>query len=202
MFRLRCTGRATAAVRPARREGTAEVASRFVARRRPAGDAPAEGPREPAPRAQLGSWLEGPGGSRPDDQPWPGYRRGLPESGPGSVASQGRRAAQLVLDILLSALMGGLVNLWVSDPTPGQRNLAASAAFVLSVGVLTAVSGQSLGMRLLGLSAVRLADGGPPRPLGALVRAVLLLLLVPALVYDRDLRGLHDRAAGVIVLRT
>jgi len=30
----------------------------------------------------------------------------------------------------------------------------------------------------------------------------LLVLLVPALVMDRDGRGLHDRAAGAVVVRT
>jgi uncharacterized RDD family membrane protein YckC len=34
-----------------------------------------------------------------------------------------------------------------------------------------------------------------------LVRTLLLLLLVPALVFDKDLRGLHDKAARTIVIR-
>jgi hypothetical protein len=33
------------------------------------------------------------------------------------------------------------------------------------------------------------------------VRTILLLLVVPALIADRDLRGLHDRAANTIVIR-
>ncbi len=36
----------------------------------------------------------------------------------------------------------------------------------------------------------------------ALVRTILLLIVVPALITDRDLRGLHDRAANTIVIRT
>jgi uncharacterized RDD family membrane protein YckC len=42
------------------------------------------------------------------------------------------------------------------------------------------------------------------RPVGfgwALLRTLLLLAVVPPLVTDRDLRGLHDRAANTIVLR-
>jgi hypothetical protein len=34
-----------------------------------------------------------------------------------------------------------------------------------------------------------------------LLRTVLLLLVVPPLVLDRDLRGLHDKAARTVVLR-
>jgi len=44
--------------------------------------------------------------------------------------------------------------------------------------------------------------GGRPVGFGwALVRTVLLLTVVPALITDRDLRGLHDRAADTIVIR-
>jgi uncharacterized RDD family membrane protein YckC len=35
-----------------------------------------------------------------------------------------------------------------------------------------------------------------------LLRTVLLLLVVSPLVLDKDLRGLHDRAARTIVIRT
>ena len=37
--------------------------------------------------------------------------------------------------------------------------------------------------------------------LWGLVRTVLLLTVIPPLVTDRDLRGLHDRAANTIVIR-
>jgi uncharacterized sporulation protein YeaH/YhbH (DUF444 family) len=36
----------------------------------------------------------------------------------------------------------------------------------------------------------------------AVIRTVLLCLLIPPVVYNADGRGLHDRAAGTIVLRT
>jgi hypothetical protein len=35
-----------------------------------------------------------------------------------------------------------------------------------------------------------------------LVRTVLLVLVVPAVVYDRDYRGLHDRASNAVVVRS
>jgi hypothetical protein len=34
-----------------------------------------------------------------------------------------------------------------------------------------------------------------------LIRTVLLLLVVPAAVWDRDSRGLHDKAAGAVQVR-
>jgi hypothetical protein len=35
-----------------------------------------------------------------------------------------------------------------------------------------------------------------------LVRTALLCLVIPAIVVDRDGRGLHDRAAASVVVRT
>jgi uncharacterized RDD family membrane protein YckC len=47
-----------------------------------------------------------------------------------------------------------------------------------------------------------LLDGRRPGFGAAVIRTVLLCLLIPPVVYDTDGRGLHDRAANTIVLRT
>jgi len=39
---------------------------------------------------------------------------------------------------------------------------------------------------------------GPWRPI---VRTVLLLLVVPALIWDSDQRGFHDKLAGTVLIR-
>ncbi len=72
--------------------------------------------------------------------------------------------------------------------------------FAAEVYLLTALTGFTLGKRLVGLRVARL-DGKPVGLLWALVRTLLLLAVVPPLVFDRDLRGLHDRAANTIVIR-
>ena len=140
-----------------------------------------------------------------DDTPYPGKRFGLPKEGPNSVAPMGRRVAALVVDWVLCELIVAAVT---------RHSLFAGAAdshyfatmywtllvFALEVWVLTAVSGLTVGKRLLGIRTVR-TDG---RRIGfgwALLRTVLLLFVVPALLSDRDLRGLHDRAAETIVVR-
>ena len=56
------------------------------------------------------------------------------------------------------------------------------------------------GMRLTRIRCVRFADGGIIGVPRALLRGVLLALVVPALIMDANLRGLHDRAAGSIVV--
>ncbi|HVT70245.1 MAG TPA: RDD family protein, partial [Trebonia sp.] len=43
--------------------------------------------------------------------------------------------------------------------------------------------------------------GGAPGFGWAALRTLLLLVVIPACLTDRDLRGLHDRAADTIVVR-
>jgi uncharacterized RDD family membrane protein YckC len=70
--------------------------------------------------------------------------------------------------------------------------------FAVQDCLLTALTGFTLGKRLLGLRVVRL--DGRPVGLRAVPRTVLLMLVIPALMMDRDLRGLQDKAAGTIVV--
>jgi uncharacterized RDD family membrane protein YckC len=44
-------------------------------------------------------------------------------------------------------------------------------------------------------------DGRPLTLLGAFLRTVLVLLVVPAVVFDRDTRGLHDKAVKAVQIR-
>lgn len=74
------------------------------------------------------------------------------------------------------------------------------AVFGLAQLVLVGTDGSSIGHRLTGLRVVRL-DGGWAGPLPAAVRTALLCLAVPALIWDADQRGLHDRAAGTVLIR-
>jgi uncharacterized RDD family membrane protein YckC len=76
----------------------------------------------------------------------------------------------------------------------------ALAIFAAENFLLTALTGLTLGKRLTGIRVARL-DGKPVGFGWALVRTVLLLAVIPPLVTDRDLRGLHDRAANTIVIR-
>lgn len=80
---------------------------------------------------------------------------------------------------------------------PGYWSLVPLALDYL-VG-LTLV-GQTLGMRLLSLRVIRTDR---PVPIGlarAASRTFLLFLLIPALVFDRANRGLHDRVSDTVVV--
>ena len=125
--------------------------------------------------------------------------------GPGSAAPMGRRLAALLVDWVLCYLIAsGLTRhnvFTVTDAHYGQAQVVALLLFALEVYLLTAVSGLTVGKRLLSLRTVR-TDGSRPGFTWAAVRTVLLLFVIPACLSDRDLRGLHDRAADTIVVRT
>jgi len=88
----------------------------------------------------------------------------------------------------------------VGEKDPASTQSVAVSVFAAEIFLLTALTGFTLGKRLLGLRVVRL-DGQPVGLLSSLIRTVLFLLVVPPLVLDADLRGLHDRAARTIVIR-
>jgi len=122
---------------------------------------------------------------------YPGQRFGLPERGPGSVASMPRRVLALCIDWLLSMVIA----YWLT-----HSQFWTIAVFAIEVYLLTAFGGSTVGKRLLGIRVIRV-DGGPVGFGWALVRTAILLTVVPPLLTDRDLRGLHDRAANTIVVR-
>ena len=122
---------------------------------------------------------------------YPGQHLGLPERGRGSVASMPRRVVALLIDWLLSMVIA----YWLT-----KSQFWTIAVFAVEVYILTALGGSTVGKRLVGIRTVRI--GGGPIGFGwALVRTALLLTVVPPLLTDRDLRGLHDRASNTIVVR-
>jgi hypothetical protein len=143
-----------------------------------------------AQQRRTSGWLSGilmPRGS----SRYPGEELGLPEEGAGSASRMGRRVLALCVDWLLCSLIALSI---------AHSQYWTIAVFATEVYLLTALTGFTAGKRLLGIRVVRL-DGKPVGLLWSLVRTVLLLLVVPPLVTDSDLRGLHDRAANTLVVR-
>ena len=152
-------------------------------------------------RQAIGSWLSGPRAALEDAGAEFGYRGeqlGLPEDGPGSIARPGRRFGALAVDWGLCMLIAyGLITEGYDGQSTGNWALLVFLVLsVLTVGTL----GFTPGKRLFGLRVVAL-ETGRVQPLRALVRTVLLCLAVPALVWDRDGRGLHDRLARTVEVR-
>ena len=109
-----------------------------------------------------------------------------------------------VVAVYVGAVVAGLVIAVVVLPLP--------LAFLYEVWP-TAVSGQTIGKRLVGVKVVASGEGGPPGWAGSslrwLIPAVLSALssglfgLVAYLwcLWDADRQGLHDKAAGTIVVK-
>jgi len=77
---------------------------------------------------------------------------------------------------------------------------ATLAVFATAQIVLLLTANGSLGHLLLGMRVVPIAGGylGWWRPI---VRTLLICLVIPAVIWDRDQRGAHDRLAGTVLVR-
>jgi uncharacterized RDD family membrane protein YckC len=133
---------------------------------------------------------------------YPGERFGLPESGPRSVANMGRHLGALVIDWFACMLIvfAALHPRTLDSAAISHLQTWTLVVFAIETYVLTALTGLTLGKRLVRIRVARL-DGKPVGFVWSLVRTLLLLTVIPPLVTDRDLRGLHDRAANTIVIR-
>ncbi|MEU9126705.1 RDD family protein [Kitasatospora sp. NPDC048540] len=151
-------------------------------------------------REALGSWIDGPKAAAERmgaDFGYRGERLGLPKEGPGSIAGPGRRIGALFVDGWLVSLVAyGLI----ARGDQAAANLWTTPLFYVVTVLLLATAGFTVGKRIFGLRVVRL-DGGRATIPQILLRTLLLCLLVPALVWDRDTRGLHDKAVGTVEIR-
>lgn len=123
---------------------------------------------------------------------WPGKRLGLPESGPRSVGRLGRRILALLIDwgsAVLVSVAFFHYNAW-----------ATLGVFAIAQVVFLLTANGSIGHLVLGLRVVPVAGGylGPWRPFA---RTALLCLVIPAVIWDRDQRGMHDRLVGTVLVR-
>ncbi|MBX3087942.1 MAG: RDD family protein [Cryobacterium sp.] len=125
------------------------------------------------------------------EQRWPGERLGLPESGPRSIARPGRRIGALVVDWALSVVISIAFFEYAAFATLG--------IFALTQIVFLISASGSIGHLIFRMRVVPMRGGwiGPWRPI---VRTLLLCLVIPALIWDRDQRGLHDKAAGTLIV--
>lgn len=151
-------------------------------------------------RQAIGSWLSGPRAAAEEagvDFGYRGQQLGLPEDGPGSIARPGRRLGALAVDWGISLLIAyGLITDGYGQATSNWALLLFFLMGVLTVGTV----GFTPGKRLFGLRVVTL-ETGTVNPLRALLRTALLCVAIPALIWDRDGRGLHDRLARTVEVR-
>ena len=153
-------------------------------------------------RKDIGSWLEGPNARTHGGGDYPGQRLGMPREGSGAIGRFGRRVLGVLIDWTLCTLIAYGV---FGVPLPftemaGARGWVVLVVFAVENLLLVGTLGFTIGHRIAGLR-VRSISGAPARPLQVVVRTALLCLFLPAMFWDRDGRGLHDKAAGTVLVR-
>jgi uncharacterized RDD family membrane protein YckC len=133
------------------------------------------------------------------DQSYPGERLGLPSDGPRSVASWGRRLVALFLDWIPSLLIANVIS-GFAGLSNDQSDFLPLVVFFAETALFVTLTGASFGQLAMQLRVARL-DGRAVPLLQAMLRSLLVCLVIPPLVFNRDNRGLHDLAAGTVVIR-
>jgi len=134
---------------------------------------------------------------------FPGERLGLPETGPRSIGRVGRRIGAIAIDemfaIGVAMLVSGNYDFFALNTNSNGKFLILVVFFLLQIAAIPVLGG-SLGHRLCGLQLATV-NGKHPGFWRPVVRSVLLMLVVPAIVWDSDQRGFHDKIAGTMLLR-
>lgn len=140
-------------------------------------------------RKDLGSWMEGVPG---DPEYVRGSALGLPAEGSGAVAPVWRRPLTLIVDWSLSVAIAMLFFQY--------HELAVLGSFILINMLFISLFGATPGQFLLRVRVLPVR-GRWPMPLRAAVRTLLVLLIIPAVVWNRDAQPLQDVVAGTAVVR-
>ena len=119
----------------------------------------------------------------------------------GRDVSLGRRLAAITLDWLACYAIVAAISGGIGQMSP-DRSPIILGLFFGEVAILTALTGASLGQRIFGLRVVRFSDAGSITPLQALIRTFFLVLIVTAITYDENGRGIHERISKTVLTRT
>ena len=140
----------------------------------------------------------------------------------GAAAEWWQRGLAVIIDVVLVGVVSSLfAGSSVERTTVGSTTTFhyrwGSAVLQLVLwtvysGLLSGITGQTLGKRALGIKVVRLTDRAPIGPGLGLLRALVHALLwqvcgIPGIVdslwpiWDAQKQSLHDKVAGAIVVR-
>jgi uncharacterized RDD family membrane protein YckC len=121
-----------------------------------------------------------------------------------SEVSLGRRFAAITLDWLSSYL---IAIVFFSGPgtfleRSSHAGVPALILFFTQYFLLVALQGASAGHRVCRMRIVNFADGGRPTILQALIRSVLMVIVITAITYDENGRGIHERLSRTKIALT
>lgn len=116
----------------------------------------------------------------------------------------GRRFGAITLDWLASYL---IAIVFFSGPgTFLERTTHAGTPaliiFFTEYFLLTALQGASAGHRVFRMRIVNFENGGQPTILQALIRSLLMVIVITAITYDENGRGIHERLSRTKIALT
>ena len=115
---------------------------------------------------------------------------------PGEVASLVRRAGALIIDWVACLLVAKLV---APALDLGEAPFLPVAIFFVEVTLLTWFVAASFGQRVLGIEVIGI-DGQRLMLWRIALRTLLICLVIPAVIFDSQGRGLHDRTVGSVAI--
>lgn len=113
--------------------------------------------------------------------------------------SQGRRMLGLAVDWALCYFIT-----WGFFAEPGTSAFTF-ANYFLYLGqylLFSTLGGATPGHKIVGLKIVRFYDGQMAKPKQALIRTALLAVVVTAVTFDQNGRGINERLSGTVLVLT
>jgi uncharacterized RDD family membrane protein YckC len=108
--------------------------------------------------------------------------------------SLGRRFVALLIDWVLCLLISSIFG------DPRRDSWIPLVVLVVEYAFFIGLFAQTPGMYVRSIRCVSVTTGGPIGIPRAALRGILLCLVIPAVIMDSGRRGVHDRAAGSVVV--
>lgn len=126
----------------------------------------------------------------------------------GVVATLGRRLAAYILEVVIGAVLAGIIFSTVADKRDEVVGFGVlTVLFVVVINLYFMAKGTSMGKRLLGMRVYRVS-GKPAgfflmlvrETVGKMISGLVLSLGFLWLLWDKDVQCWHDKVVGTVVL--
>jgi uncharacterized RDD family membrane protein YckC len=118
----------------------------------------------------------------------------------GQIAGIGPRFLAYLVDGIIADVLAAIVN--GGYHRDSRQNILNLGIFVLIQVFFIAFAGQTPGMRVVGIGVLRKDRQRRLAFRWTLLRTALAVIVIPAVVIDQSGLGMHDRAAGSVILHT
>lgn len=117
--------------------------------------------------------------------------------------SQGRRALGITIDWFAAYAVS--LGFFAGSGTLLERSRGIGGTVLLVMAleylILVTLGGSSFGHRIVGLKVIRFSDGEAAGPLQVLVRTLLMVIIITAITFDENGRGINERLSNTVLVR-